>query len=106
MTTLAQPFASKKIISPFVEMGAYEALWMGSGASFKTIAEAFRAQPGALPSDLVLPEIASKAAENALRQAAHNDVSDFSVRVYGAGEYPEKLRDAAYPVELLYFRGS
>ena len=27
------------------------------------------------------------------------------MRVHGAGEYPEKLRDAAYPVALLYYQG-
>ena len=29
----------------------------------------------------------------------------FGVRVHGAGEYPERLRDAKHPVELLYFQG-
>ena len=29
----------------------------------------------------------------------------FGVRVHGAGEYPRKLRDAAHPLELLYFEG-
>jgi DNA processing protein len=27
------------------------------------------------------------------------------VRVHGAGDYPQKLRDAAHPVELLYYQG-
>ena len=25
--------------------------------------------------------------------------------MHGAGEYPEKLRDAAHPVELIYYQG-
>lgn len=29
----------------------------------------------------------------------------FGVRVHGAGEYPSRLRDAADPIELLYFQG-
>jgi DNA processing protein len=29
----------------------------------------------------------------------------FGVRVHRAGEYPAKLRDAAHPIELLYFQG-
>lgn len=105
MASVAEPFASHKTISPFIEMGAYESLWMQAGASFKTIAEQFNSQPGALPSDLVLPEVALNTAERAFKRSLHNNVSDFSVRVHGAGEYPEKLRDAAHPVELLYFRG-
>lgn len=32
------------------------------------------------------------------------DIERFGVRIHGAGEYPLKLRDVAYPVELLYFR--
>jgi DNA processing protein len=29
-------------------------------------------------------------------------IDRYGVRVHGAGEYPEKLRDAAHPVELIY----
>jgi DNA processing protein len=32
-------------------------------------------------------------------------ISSYGVRVHGAGEYPLKLRDARYPIELLYFQG-
>lgn len=77
MAALAYPFASQKVVSPFLEMGAYEALWMQHGASFKTIAEKFRTQPGALPSDLVLPEIASNTADRAMRLASRYGVMDF-----------------------------
>jgi DNA processing protein len=87
-------------------MGAYEALWAEKGATFKTIADLFRARPGAVPSDFVLPEVAAKFAEEALRiMDRSRGVTQFGVRVHGAGEYPEKLRDASHPVELLYFRG-
>jgi DNA processing protein len=105
MAALVHTFSSLKAVAPFVEMGAYEALWMRRGASFKTIAEEFRAQPGALPSDLVLPEVAWNTADRAFQRASHNGVADFGVRVHGAGEYPQKLRDAVHPVELLYYRG-
>ncbi|EKN6297734.1 DNA-processing protein DprA, partial [Yersinia enterocolitica] len=33
------------------------------------------------------------------------NVEDFGVRVHGAGEYPEKLRDARHPIEVLYYQG-
>ena len=32
-------------------------------------------------------------------------IERFGVRVHGAGEYPDKLRDAAHPIECLYYRG-
>jgi DNA processing protein len=50
--------ASLPAISPLLEMGAYEALWADKTASFKTIADKFRARPDALPSELVMPAIA------------------------------------------------
>src|SRR5260370_3626460 len=36
---------------------------------------------------------------------AKANVERFGVRVLGAGEYPDKLRDADYPVAVLYYRG-
>ena len=41
----------------------------------------------------------------AKRQFEEAEVERFGVRVHGAGEYPEKLRDAIHPVELLYYQG-
>lgn len=40
-------------ISPRLEIGAYEALWLEPGATFKTLADRFAADPTALPSSLV-----------------------------------------------------
>jgi DNA processing protein len=33
-------------------------------------------------------------------------IKHFGVRIHGAGEYPESLRDAEHPIELLYFQGA
>jgi DNA processing protein len=95
-TALSAP--SPKSVSPLREMGAYEALWMQRGASFKTLADRFRENPAALPSDFV-------SEESALQIAARKGLPNFGVRIHGAGEYPLKLRDARYPIELLYYRG-
>lgn len=105
MTAIALSTPELRPISPLLEMGAYEALWCQRGASFKTLADKFRASPHALPSDFVSPEVAMHYANMALDTAAKRGVEDFGIRVHGAGEYPPKLRDAAHPVELLYFRG-
>jgi DNA processing protein len=86
-------------------MGAYEALWTQPGATFKTIADKFRANPAARPSDLVTDGIASKFAEDANEILQRANVTRFGVRVHGAGEYPAKLRIAEHPVELLYYQG-
>jgi DNA processing protein len=92
-------------VSPWKEMGAYEALWTMPGATFKTIADRFRANPAALPSDLVTDGIACKFAEDANEILQRANVTKFGVRVHGAGEYPTKLRIAEHPVELLYYQG-
>lgn len=93
-------------ISPIVEMGAYEALWLEQGASFKTLAEKFARDPGALPSDFVSPHAIQSALEEALGHLERNGVRQFGVRIHHAGDYPTKLRDARHPVEMLYYQGS
>lgn len=88
-----------------LELGAYEALWDDEKASFKTIAEKFAKAPGIVPSDLVAASTAGRYAEELMAQVRRNNITRFGVRVHGAGEYPAGLRDAKYPLELLYFRG-
>lgn len=92
-------------ISPFVEMGAYEALWLRPRTSFKSIAELFRREPAATLAHFVAGDEALRCAREALAILEKSQCGDVSVRVHGAGEYPERLRDAKYPVELLYFQG-
>lgn len=98
-SSLARP------ISPYREFGAYEALWTEKLASFRQIAEKFNEHPGSLPSDFV-PEAAARShAETARQILVRAGVNHFGVIVHGAGEYPEKLRAADYPVEVVYFQG-
>lgn len=97
--------AAKAPISPHREMGAYEALWLENGATFKTIADRFAADPDALPSDFVSNAAAASCAAEALAKLRAAGVNRFGVRIHHAGDYPAKLRDAKYPVELLYYQG-
>jgi len=94
-----------RAISPLREMGAYEALWATPGTSFKTLSEKFAATPGALPSEFVPPDQAENCAHTVLNRFREAVINRFGVRVHGAGEYPEKLRDAEHPIELLYYQG-
>jgi DNA processing protein len=99
------PLATIHAISPLKEMGAYEALWAKTDASFSSLAERFRQNPDKLPSDFVEEYEAhyfSDLVRSMLRDAG---ISHFGVRINRAGEYPKKLRDAEDPVELLYYRG-
>lgn len=95
-----------RAISPSVELGAYEALWARPEMSFQKMAELFRAHPGALPSDILADKPAAlEMAERVLGILRKRKVDHFGMRFHGAGEYPLKLRDAKFPVEVLYFRG-
>lgn len=92
-------------LSPLREMAAYEALWAEQGATFKKIAEKFRQSPGATPSELVDEKQIAEYVQ--LLDCIHErfQIKRFGVRVYGANEYPEKLRDARYPIQVLYYQG-
>ena len=92
-------------VSPFVEMGAYEAIWAEEKVSFKALAERFAAHPGHLPSDFVPSAKSAEYAHSTMANLAEAGVHRFGVRLNGAAEYPDKLRDAAHPVELLYYVG-
>lgn len=99
------PEALPSAVSPLLELGAYEAMWDQEGASFKSLSEKFANEPGALPSTFVPRTRAREYADYVLDRFQKTGVTGFGVRVHGAGEYPEKLRDALHPVEMLYYQG-
>lgn len=86
-------------------MGAYEALWCRPETTFKSLASRFLEQPGSLPSDYVSEAEAVECATFVTLRFQEAEVEKFGVRLHGAGEYPSKLRDAASPVEFLYYQG-
>jgi len=92
-------------ILPLRELGAYEALWDSERASFRSLARLFREHPGALPSDFVPAAMADQYARRALQLAAASGVRGLALCVRGMPAYPLRLRDALYPVELLYYQG-
>ncbi|MCA6105170.1 DNA-processing protein DprA [Bradyrhizobium australafricanum] len=93
-------------VSPRRELGAYEALWLEKGTTFKTIAEKFAADPTAVPSDFVSASVADARAAEVLTALKKVGVSRFGTRLNLTGNYPSKLRDAKHPVEMLYFQGA
>ena len=68
---------AKSPISPLVEMGAYEALWLEKGASFKSIAAKFAADPEALPSDFVDRNMAENRASEVMAKLKNAGVHRF-----------------------------
>ena len=102
---LAADGPARSAISPRLEIGAYEALWLEQGATFKTLADRFAADPTALPSDFVSRSQALASADEVFSSLKKAGVHHFGVRINHAGDYPAKLRDARHPVEMLYYRG-
>ena len=95
-----------RTISPLLELGAYEALWaLPAMTTFRKVADRFREDPDALPSDLVERGVAAEKASWVVNRHLSRGVRRFGVRVHRAGEYPAKLRDATHPVELLQYQG-
>ena len=94
-----------RAVSPFHEMGAYEALWSEPGTTFKSLSERFARHPDSVPSDFVPDADARDCAAFVKQRFDEARVNGFGVRVHGAGEYPVRLRDAAHPVELFYYQG-
>lgn len=92
-------------VSPIKELGAYEAMWLENGATFKRLAERFDSDPDARPSDFVPLRDAQHYGNMVLQQFKESGVRQFGVRIHHTGDYPRKLRDARNPVELLYFQG-
>ena len=92
-------------VSPYLEMGAYEALWLRPGTTFRSLAARFAACPGSLPSDFVARAEAEACAAYVKGRFTAAGVGRFRVRVHGAGEYPPQLRDAAHPLALFYYSG-
>ena len=95
-----------KPISPMKEMVAYEALWRDKKMNFKSLAELFARQPGKLPSDLV-PASYIDLLYPKVKAAAMNPAVAYrtNLLIHGSFDYPDRLREAQEPVEILYYAG-
>ncbi|MBV8517646.1 MAG: DNA-processing protein DprA [Acidobacteria bacterium] len=93
-------------VSPLRELGAYEWLWSQPGATFKTLANKFRAQPEKRPSDFVPAEIADATAAEVQHILAARGVPHFGVQLRQSYECPQALRDTRHPLEMLYYLGT
>ena len=92
-------------ISPAKELGAYETIWAQKETTFKKIADMFRLNPDFLPSDFIPEAEALSMRDRVIKRLNQRGVRQFGIRVHRAAEYPDKLRVAKNPVELLYYQG-
>lgn len=99
----------KSTYSPFSELVAYEYLWSEKGASFKTIADILTKQ-GILPSNAIVKKYGFflpdqyKTIERYIKKIISNS-GRFSILLKEDAQYPKRLLDAKYPIDLFYYRG-
>lgn len=89
-----------KAISPLQEFLAYEALWDRPTATFRSLAQELHISPASTLIDAATIAEYKKQLFSVIDELPH-----FGVRVYGDGEFPERLQDARYPLKVLYYQG-
>jgi DNA processing protein len=101
----AEIFSTPNVVSPQAEVGAYEALWLNGVSSYKQVRDHLAAAGASLPSGAVEKGIATRAYEEALDHLKKANITKFGVVLDATFDYPLKLKDADYPLVLLYYRG-
>lgn len=94
---------SYPVLSLFKEISAYEALWDQPNASFRTIANQLSNFPQNLVSSLVDQQLLDEYKK--FLRLILKALPQFGVRIYGDGMFPERLKDARYPLKILYYQG-
>ena len=102
-----EDFINNTVISPYEELLAYEILWTEKKASFKRLAESLSLK-NILPSQ-VLNEQYGSLFEHELRSLVEDylqpRLNNFSIMLKENYQYPRRLLDAKYPIDLFYYRG-
>lgn len=99
----------ERAISPFQEMIAYEILWKERNTTFKKLADEFKKYGDILPSELIFQisienteTVKSEILDILSKKLEYN----LGIVIKGTIDYPEKLKDAKYPLELFYYQGN
>lgn len=98
--------SSTAVVSPFKEMAAYEALWSEEKVNFNSIAKLFAANPSSLPSSYVTDKQIYEYAELLRKNLKKNNFIKPNLMISNTYDYPNRLRDAKSPVEILYYAGN
>lgn len=95
-------------ISPFVETGAYEAIWAeDEKATFKKVYQLLnRDRMPMRPSEIVDNEKSLSYAKKVWNRILSHGLKNVGVRVRGTFDYVKKLNDVEYPIEILYYQGN
>jgi DNA processing protein len=93
-----------RAISPLEELVAYEALWDLPESTMSSLSQKLKSYPHCSLSALVDAE-KLKEYKNQLLSVISN-LPHFGVRIYGDGEFPDRLNDARHPLKIFYFQGN
>lgn len=95
----------KNVISPYLEMLAYEILWATEKMTEKKLTTLFHDKQ--LPSNILTQssEFEDKELHAKVGSYFEKLEKNFSISIYNDFQYPEALQDAKYPVELFYYKG-
>lgn len=95
------------VISPTQEITSYEAIWTRC-QSVRGVATLFERFNHALPSAIAQEEGISPAELDQVKDKVRSllPFQKFSALFFNDFEYPQRLRDAKHPVEVLYYRGA
>lgn len=106
MQTIKKLF--EHIMSPWEEMVAWETLWAEPGMSEKQMTQIFEKNNHRLPSEVVSELYGNKTPlqQNDVEKFLKSKIGNFAVCTYGNFNYPQKLMDAQYPLELFYYQGN
>jgi DNA processing protein len=102
-----------KVISPYNELLAYEFLWAQKHSTLKKIAEILSSQTK-LPSEVineVTPDLFGQfdQRKDAIKEFIDKKIKSppfFSLLLKESPQFPDKLLDAKYPINLFYYRGN
>ena len=93
-----------RALSLLEELLAYEALWDQPLSTVRSLSQKLNSYPNLLVSTMIEPNTIEDYKKNLL--PIIRKLSNFGVRIYGDGEFPERLNDARYPIKIFYYQGN
>jgi len=108
-----KPMSNFQVISPYNELLAYEYLWAQNNSSLKKISEVLSLK-AKLPSEVVNEMTADlygsfEDRKNDIKEFIDKKIKSppsFSMLLKESPQFPDKLLDAKYPINLFYYRGN
>lgn len=92
-----------RAISPLEELLAYEALWDFPNSTARSVSKKLSSSPNCLASNFIDARVIDEYKKQLLPVISR--LSHFGVRIYGDGEFPDRLNDAKHALKIFYYQG-